>query len=80
MAELGEQSKKEHQDIVELLKKYQWKDVVLVGGDFQEIDHPFKRFDNSDSAGRWLKEQRLENAYLLVKGSRSMRMENVLSE
>jgi UDP-N-acetylmuramoyl-tripeptide--D-alanyl-D-alanine ligase len=80
MAELGEQSKKEHQEIVELLKKYQWKDVVLVGGDFQEIDHPFKRFDNADSAGRWLQEQRLENAYLLVKGSRSMRMENVLSE
>ena len=78
MAELGEDSLKEHESIVELIKKYEWKDVVLVGGDFQKINHPFKKFNNANEAGKWLKQQELKNAYLLVKGSRSMQMEKVL--
>jgi UDP-N-acetylmuramoyl-tripeptide--D-alanyl-D-alanine ligase len=34
MAELG-QSKAEHEAILDLIGQYKWKDVVLVGGDFQ---------------------------------------------
>jgi UDP-N-acetylmuramoyl-tripeptide--D-alanyl-D-alanine ligase len=78
MAELGEQSRKEHEDIIRLIQQYSWKDVVLVGGDFLKIDHPFKKFSNSTEAGEWLRAQALTDAYLLVKGSRSMQMEKVL--
>jgi UDP-N-acetylmuramoyl-tripeptide--D-alanyl-D-alanine ligase len=76
MAELGKESIKEHQLIVELIKQHEWKDVALVGGDFEKIDHPFKKFSSSLEASKWLKQLQLSNAYLLVKGSRSMRRWN----
>src|SRR6185436_19484148 len=41
MAELGQQSLQEHQGIIDLIKKYSWKEVVLVGGDFLKLSHPF---------------------------------------
>jgi UDP-N-acetylmuramoyl-tripeptide--D-alanyl-D-alanine ligase len=78
MAELGEESLHEHQQLIELIKRYQWKDVVLVGGDFLKIDTAFKKFSNSVEAGNWLKEQNFENAFMLIKGSRSMQMEKTI--
>lgn len=78
MAELGEESLYEHEEIVKLLNKHKWKEVVLVGGDFLKIKTPYITFDNSLKAKDWYRSQRFENAYLLVKGSRSMQMERVL--
>ena len=78
MAELGKESVKEHRSIVELIQQYKWKEVALVGGDFEKVDHPFRKFSNSAEAGKWLKGLQLKDAYLLVKGSRSMQMEKVL--
>jgi len=78
MAELGTESLNEHKSIIDLIKKYNWKNVVLVGGDFLKTDHSFIQFKSSTDAKEWLKEQALTNSYLLVKGSRSMQMEKVL--
>lgn len=78
MAELGEQSVQEHQSIVDLILQYNWKEVVLVGGDFIKINHPFKKFQNSEQAKQWFKKQDLNNSSLLIKGSRSMQMEKIL--
>ena len=78
MAELGAESLQEHKDIIHIIQKYPWKEVVLVGGDFMKIDHPFKKFTSSTEAGDWLRSQAFNDAYLLVKGSRSMQMEKVL--
>lgn len=78
MAELGEQSKSEHQLIVELISKYKWQNVVLVGGDFMKIDHPYQQFNNSTEARNWLQQQHLNNTSLLIKGSRSIQMEKLL--
>jgi UDP-N-acetylmuramoyl-tripeptide--D-alanyl-D-alanine ligase len=78
MAELGPDSLEEHKAIAELIKKHEWEKVVLVGGDFLEFDHPFLRFETSAEANKWWKQQHFEEAYVLVKGSRSMKMENVL--
>ncbi len=80
MAELGEESIYEHEEIVKLLNKHQWKEVVLVGGDFLKIKAPYTTFDNSLKAKDWYRSQKFENAYLLVKGSRSMQMERVIEE
>jgi len=80
MAELGAESRQEHQMIIDLIKKYDWKKVVLVGGDFTKMEHPFISFKTSIEAKHWLHEQKPENAYILVKGSRSMQMEKVLEE
>jgi UDP-N-acetylmuramoyl-tripeptide--D-alanyl-D-alanine ligase len=78
MMEMGEQSLKEHNSIVELINQYKWKNVVLVGGDFDKVNHHYINFKNSTEAKEWLKQQHVENAMLLVKGSRSMQMEKVL--
>ncbi len=80
MAELGNESLKEHQLLIELIKKYTWKEVVLVGGDFLRINHPFHSFENSLQAKDWLKEKKFEHTHFLVKGSRSFKMEKVIDE
>lgn len=80
MAELGKESLQEHQQIIELILQNKWKEVVLVGGDFLKIDHPFTKFENSTEARAWWQQQRFENTHVLIKGSRSMKMEEVLKD
>ncbi|MDH7464455.1 UDP-N-acetylmuramoyl-tripeptide--D-alanyl-D-alanine ligase [Chitinophagaceae bacterium 26-R-25] len=79
MAELGAESLAEHHSIVNLIEKYSWKDVVLVGGDFLKIKHPFIQLQNAAEAKDWFQQQQFQNTHLLVKGSRSMQMEKVVS-
>jgi len=78
MAELGPESLQEHENIVSLINSYPWKVVVLVGGDFLKLKHPFLSFENSTQAKAWFQKQNFHDSYLLVKGSRSMRMEKVI--
>ena len=78
MMEMGEASLKEHNNIVQLIDQYKWKEVVLVGGDFDKVSHHYINFKTSTEAKEWLKEQHFQNSLLLVKGSRSMQMEKVL--
>jgi len=78
MAELGPESPAEHQAIIDLIAQYPWQQVVLVGGDFRKLSHPYLSFANSKEAGHWLRGVGLKDAYLLIKGSRSVRMEEVL--
>jgi UDP-N-acetylmuramoyl-tripeptide--D-alanyl-D-alanine ligase len=79
MAELGLESVQEHEAIIELIKQTPWKAVVLVGGDFMKLDHPFVKMGNSAEAAKWFAEQQFNDTYFLIKGSRSMQMEKVLS-
>ncbi|HRP54834.1 UDP-N-acetylmuramoyl-tripeptide--D-alanyl-D-alanine ligase [Agriterribacter sp.] len=77
MMELGKESAREHEDLVELLKHYLWKDVILVGGDFAHLVHPFRFFNTTQEAREWLLQHPSENSVFLVKGSRSMQMETI---
>ena len=78
MMELGEDSVKEHQEIIELIRKYNWASVVLVGKDFKNNFPDFVHFDNASQAREWFISQKITNAQILIKGSRSMKMELVL--
>jgi UDP-N-acetylmuramoyl-tripeptide--D-alanyl-D-alanine ligase len=78
MAELGQESLQEHKAIVDLIKQHHWKAVVLVGGDFLKVDHPYIKMANSTEAADWFKAQDFTDTYFLIKGSRSMQMERVL--
>jgi len=80
MAELGPESLQEHRQIVSLIQQYAWQAVVLVGGDFMKIDHPFIKKENALQAGEWFRSQTFHDTFFLIKGSRSMQMEKVLSE
>jgi UDP-N-acetylmuramoyl-tripeptide--D-alanyl-D-alanine ligase len=78
MMELGEDSKQEHAALVNLIRKYSWEQVVLVGGDFKEINHGFLFFPDSAQAKLWFDQQQFEHTHILIKGSRSMQMERIL--
>lgn len=78
MMELGTESLQEHQKLIDLINNYEWKNVVLVGGDFNKLNHSFSFFDTSLQAAEWYKSQHLRNCNILIKGSRSTAMEKVL--
>ncbi len=87
MKELGDESVAEHQALVDLIASLEFKEVVLVGGDFVYTkdlfpQHPNTHFiykDNSLEARDWLTTLNPQNSYILVKGSRSINMEHVLT-
>jgi UDP-N-acetylmuramoyl-tripeptide--D-alanyl-D-alanine ligase len=78
MMELGAESNQEHQNLISLINKYKWKDVVLVGGDFNKVMHSFSYFENSLQATEWFKNKNFKHSNILIKGSRSTAMEKVL--
>lgn len=78
MAELGTESLQEHRELVELIGQYRWENVVLVGGDFLRVGHPYLSFANADEAAAWIRAENPRHSVLLVKGSRSMQMEKLL--
>jgi UDP-N-acetylmuramoyl-tripeptide--D-alanyl-D-alanine ligase len=78
MAELGKDSIAEHEAIVQLISEYTWQAVLLTGGDFLNIKHPYHSAADANVATEWLRQNGYENAYILVKGSRSMEMEKVM--
>ena len=78
MMELGIESEKEHAAIVSLIDQHKWYAVVLVGQNFKEIKQNYINCENSMQARDWLKKENLKDVHILIKGSRSMKMEMVL--
>jgi UDP-N-acetylmuramoyl-tripeptide--D-alanyl-D-alanine ligase len=78
MMELGTESLQEHQNLINLINNYQWKAVVLVGVDFNKVNHNFPFFENSVEAAAWYKDHNFSHCDILVKGSRSTEMEKVV--
>lgn len=78
MKELGDESIKEHQEIIDLLKTYTWSQVILVGPEFAQTNHDFLHFSTSNLAAEYLKEQELSNTAFLIKGSRGSAMEKCM--
>lgn len=78
MAELGENSVQEHESIIDLISNYQWKDVLLVGGDFLKINSAYKIFSSVSEAGEYLRNTDTSDTSILIKGSRAMQMEKLV--
>lgn len=79
MMELGTDSIKEHEALVAQVQRHHWEAVVLVGGDFKKVNHPYIYLDNSAEAAKWLQQQQFQDTHILIKGSRSTGMEKVLA-
>ena len=67
-------------EIINLIDRNKWRNVILVGNNFKNIEHSYIHFDNAATAKTWLDAQHFENSQLLIKGSRSMQMEKILEE
>ena len=78
MMELGEESEKEHRDLIKLIEKYNWNKVVLVGDNFKNINNIYIHFNNTSEVVNWFKNTQPQHSQILIKGSRSMQMEKVL--
>ncbi|GAA3616827.1 UDP-N-acetylmuramoyl-tripeptide--D-alanyl-D-alanine ligase [Flavivirga amylovorans] len=82
MFELGEEAKKEHQDIADLAISLNVDQVILIGENFFKTKiksnkaKQFKYFE--DFKDGWLNDLKLENISMLIKGSRGMALERVL--
>ncbi len=90
MRELGEESVTEHIAILKKLASLDLDLVCLVGEEFgkalgtvpepTEVTSNTKWFPTSDDLAAWLKENPIANHTILIKGSRGIRMEKILSE
>jgi UDP-N-acetylmuramoyl-tripeptide--D-alanyl-D-alanine ligase len=78
MMELGSESILEHEGIVQLLQKYNWDKIVLTGNDYKNLPANIIHFNTSNETAEWFKNANIENAFILIKGSRGMAMEKIL--
>lgn len=80
MAELGEDSEKEHKRILQLLKDVSYQQLILVGKNFNKFSNELDcmSFENAELASDWIKKNPLKSKTILIKGSRSTKMETIL--
>lgn len=79
MRELGEDTLKEHQILIDQLNQTQWKQVILVGSEFKPCVHSYLYFDTVLEAKDWLQKQQFTGHALLIKGSRGIQMEQLIA-
>jgi UDP-N-acetylmuramoyl-tripeptide--D-alanyl-D-alanine ligase len=80
MLELGEYSEVEHRNILHIIEMLNFNNVILVGPQFSSVceKKDWLCFKNSMLAKDWLILNPVKNAYVLIKGSRGIKMEVVL--
>lgn len=82
MLELGEDSAREHQEIVDLLLTLKLEIVLLVGHHFETCRLPdtFRHFKQLEELRSFLKEMQLSEYFILIKGSRGIRLETIIAD
>ena len=78
MRELGEYSRLEHQNIVNMLLERKADKVLLVGGEYKETTAPYPVYEDVDALCEALRREPLHGCRILLKGSRSNQLEKVL--
>jgi len=80
MLELGSECDKEHQDILELIEKLGFTEVFLVGPVFTRLNtkREWLCFQDSELARMWLDHHRINEAVILLKGSRGIKLEKLV--
>lgn len=81
MLELGEHSRHEHEQILHKAHKLGFQLLVLVGPQFGDLhaDTPgVRHFPTSQAARDWYRGQNFQDTYLLLKGSRGIRLETII--
>lgn len=78
MFELGEFSKQEHQNIVELLNHLKFEEVILVGSEFlASTANNYRKFKTTEECRQYLSRKHCTGKTILIKGSRGMKMETL---
>ena len=82
MYELGNQSEKEHHDLIDFCVKNNFENIFLIGNEFfkqkDKFEIPFF-YKTKDEVNKHIKKFPITSKYILIKGSRGMRMENLIN-
>lgn len=78
MLELGEESHKEHQNILSLAKSLSFNEIITVGKHFKEINSSGKSFTTSEELAEFLKNYTITSQNILLKGSRGIALEKII--
>ena len=78
MRELGDYSRLEHQNIVNMLLERKAENVLLVGNEYNDTTAPYPVFENVEALCRHLETTPLQGCRILLKGSRSNQLEKVI--
>ncbi len=80
MLELGEYSSREHEILIDILKEHKNISAFLVGREFMRADknNEFKTFKDTDQLNSYLKANPVSGHLILIKGSRAIRLEEVV--
>ena len=78
MRELGDYSHLEHQNRVNMLAERKAENVFLVGEEYLRTTSPYPVFENVEQLHKYLEDNPLKGKEILLKGSRSTRMEKLL--
>lgn len=77
MLELGEESKAEHQNILELAKSLGFENLITVGNSFKEVN-PERAFANTAELNEYLKTNKITSKNIMLKGSRGVALEKII--
>ena len=78
MRELGDYTHLEHQNVVNMLAERKADVVFLVGAEYRLTTSPYPIFDTVEELHAYLEQHPLKDRYILLKGSRSTKMEKLL--
>ena len=79
MRELGDYTHLEHQNVVNMLAERKADLVYLVGKEYRLTTSPYPIFDTVEELHVYLEQHPLRDRYILLKGSRSTKMETLLN-
>ncbi|WP_336715112.1 UDP-N-acetylmuramoyl-tripeptide--D-alanyl-D-alanine ligase [Chryseobacterium mucoviscidosis] len=75
MLELGEESEKEHQNILKLAQKLGFDQIITVGKNFKKVNSSETAFENTAELTEYLKLNKILSENILLKGSRGIALE-----
>lgn len=79
MFELGSESQMEHQEIVNFVEKLNFKRIYLIGKNFYKTTtNNSLKYEDFNQFSKYITQNPLKNAHILIKGSRGMALERVL--
>lgn len=80
MLELGPYSEEEHNKVLQLIQKFNWECLMLVGPEFTKANKglPFMYFNHVNELLEYLKQKSIDKSTILIKGSRGIHLEKVI--
>lgn len=78
MLELGEESEKEHQNILKLAQELGFNEIMTVGQNFKKVNSSGLAFENTAELIEYLKLNTIQSENVLLKGSRGIALEKAV--